>query len=179
MNFRKRKVFYPVLILASLIVFFAIITIDKHINTPKNQVKVDTVYVVDTVILMEEEFTEEELVNALISMNVKHPAIVVAQARLETGNYTSKVFQNNNNLFGMKYAPRRVNTQQGKQYGHAQYATWQDSVRDYAIWQSTFLRKLRTERDYLDYLDRNYAECGDYSSKLSPIIAQVKATYGL
>lgn len=46
--------------------------------------------------------------------------IVLAQARLETGNFTSARCQRDRNLFGIKHG--------GK---YARYARWQDSVTDY------------------------------------------------
>lgn len=38
----------------------------------------------------------------LIKKNVKEPYIVLAQAKIETGNYTSRLCRQGNNLFGIK-----------------------------------------------------------------------------
>jgi hypothetical protein len=42
--------------------------------------------------------------------NTESARYVVAQARLESANYTSNVFKNNNNLFGMSYAGQNLAT---------------------------------------------------------------------
>ena len=56
----------------------------------------------------------------LVKQNIPHHKIVLAQARLETGNFTSRRCKVDHNLFGIKH---------GKRY--AKYRTWQDSVKDY------------------------------------------------
>lgn len=123
-------------------------------------------------------FAEEKLYYSLIDMNVKFPEVVVAQARFETGNYTSKIFKNNNNLFGMKCATQRVSTHSGEKNRHAYYNSWIDSMLDYALWQSRYASKIRTEEEYLSYLDSCYSEISKtYSSRLRPIIDSVKQTY--
>ncbi len=66
------------------------------VNQIVNSHKVDTVYV------QTQPFSEEALIDLLRSSNIKYPYIVLAQAKIESGNYTSKVFRENNNLFGMK-----------------------------------------------------------------------------
>ena len=60
------------------------------------------VEVTDTLLMCKEKFSEKALVNLLVSCNVKFPHIVLAQAKLESGNYSSKMFKVNHNLFGMK-----------------------------------------------------------------------------
>lgn len=116
------------------------------------------------------DFTEDKLVDMLISLNVKFPHIVLAQARLESGNYTSKVFKENNNLFGMKEARVRINTAVGTQYNHACYEHWRESVYDYAFYQSTYLYRLKTEKEYFTYLDQSYAEAPNYVITLKNMI---------
>jgi hypothetical protein len=58
-------------------------------------------------------FTQDKLVGLLKDLNVKYPHIVLAQARLETGGYKSRIFKENNNLFGMRQATVRINTASG------------------------------------------------------------------
>jgi uncharacterized FlgJ-related protein len=116
------------------------------------------------------EFTEDKLVQRIKELNFKFPHIVVAQAKLETGNFTSKMFSENNNLFGMKQARQRINTAGGTQHGHAYYDTWLESVYDYAFYSSTYLHKIKNERDYFNYLSQSYAEDPNYITKLKSII---------
>jgi uncharacterized FlgJ-related protein len=54
------------------------------------------------------KFDEEKFINLLKELNVKFPHIVMAQALLETGNFKSKVFLQNHNLFGMRQARVRM-----------------------------------------------------------------------
>ena len=45
---------------------------------------------------------EKNLKKVLKANNIKHPNIVLAQAKLETGNFTSKVCKSKGNLFGLR-----------------------------------------------------------------------------
>lgn len=111
-------------------------------------------------------FSEENLMIVIKSLGIRFADVVVSQARLETGNFKSRSFTEANNLFGMKVAKSRLTTACGKLFGHARYSHWSLSVVDYALFQSTFARKIRTKKGYLRYLQRNYAEDKSYISKL-------------
>lgn len=92
--------------------------------------------------------------------------IVIAQAQIETGNFKSRIFREANNLFGMKLARSRNTTAIGEFSGHALYEDWRQSVMDYSLYQSTYLRKIRTEDQYLEYLSQHYAEDPNYVNKI-------------
>ena len=64
--------------------------------------------------------TKAEVERELRKQRVPHADIVLAQARLETGNFTSRRCREDKNIFGIKH---------GKRY--AKYRRWQDSVADY------------------------------------------------
>lgn len=115
-------------------------------------------------------FTQDNLVKELKRLNVRFPHIVLAQSILETGYWDSRIYQENNNLFGMKQARARATTAKGTQLGHAYYDDWKESVTDYALYQAAYLNKLRTEKKYLNYLERNYAEAKNYDKNLIAII---------
>ena len=112
------------------------------------------------------EFDQDKLVVMLKDLNVRFPHIVVAQSRLETGGYRSRIFKENNNLFGMKQATVRVNTASGTQHNHAYYDTWRESVYDYAFYQTRYLSGAKTESEYLYVLGQSYAEDPNYVTKL-------------
>jgi len=118
------------------------------------------------------EFSKDKLIESLKRLNVKFPHIIYAQAQLETGGFTSKIFRENNNLFGMKEAKTRVNTAIGTQHNHAYYETWMESVYDYAFYSASYLRKIQTESEYFDYLSQSYAEDKNYISALKKIIKE-------
>ncbi len=122
----------------------------------------------------QDAFTQEALVEELKRLNVRYPHIVLAQAILETGFYDSRIYHENHNLFGMKQARARATSAKGTQLGHAYYDHWKESVTDYALYQAAYLNKLRSEKKYLNYLDKNYAEAKDYDKKLLNIIENYK-----
>jgi len=126
-----------------------------------------------------DEFSEEKLKDYILELNIKFPDIAFAQARYESGNWGTnpgaKLFETNNNLFGMKCATSRTTTHQGEQRGHAYYSHWRMSVVDYAMWQDAYARDLKTREDYISYLKRVYAE-GTYIS-IMQIMKEVRIKY--
>ena len=48
------------------------------------------------------EFSTDKMVYLMKELNIKYPHIVYAQSLIETGHFDSKIFKENNNLFGMK-----------------------------------------------------------------------------
>jgi hypothetical protein len=120
------------------------------------------------------EFSSDTLIYMLKELNVKFPHIVLAQSIVETGHWTSKIFLENNNLFGMKEAYVRVHTAKGTQYGHAYYENWEESVYDYAFYQCRYLGAIRTEAGYFNYLSHSYAEAPNYINILKQVIVDEK-----
>jgi hypothetical protein len=116
------------------------------------------------------QFSEEKLVNMIKELHFAFPYIVYAQATLESGNFKSTIFKENNNLFGMKSASVRINNSKGSHNEHAYYASWAESVYDYALYSATYLFSLKNEDDYFDYLSKFYAQDGQYVIKLKDII---------
>ena len=115
-------------------------------------------------------FSEDKLIEEISKLNFKYPHIVLAQAILETGHFESKIFVENNNLFGMKEARIRLNLAEGTQYGHAYYNNWKESVTDYALWYSTFAYKCKSEKQLYKLLNKQYAEANYYPQALKRII---------
>jgi len=89
--------------------------------------------------IKETPFNQDELITLMKELNIKFPHIALAQSYVETGQFNSKIFRENNNLFGMKQAKQRVNTAKGTQHNHAYYDTWEESVYDYAFYQCRYL----------------------------------------
>ncbi len=120
-----------------------------------------------------QEFSSTTLKEYLKEVNIKFPHIVYAQMVLETGYFTSNVFRENNNLSGMKQPAIRSTTAKGTRNGHAYYNNWMDSVHDYALWQTTFLSNVNSDKEYLEFLvERGYAEDPSYISKLETIMGR-------
>ena len=118
----------------------------------------------------ENEFTPEKFKAYVLELNIRFPHIVYAQARLETGNFSSSIFKENNNLFGMKVATKRPTTNKGEENGHAYYENWKESVVDYAFYQAQYLSDIKTESEYFEYLKGSYAENPTYVEKLKVLI---------
>jgi uncharacterized FlgJ-related protein len=130
------------------------------------QVDIDSA---ETIIEKEEvipDFSPENLKKALIKYNVDEPEIVYKQAALETGHFDSKLFLENNNLFGMMYPSRRETTSTCKKNGFAYYPNWIECVKDMALFQDYYARRISTHKSYYDFLDDVYATDSLYSTKV-------------
>jgi uncharacterized FlgJ-related protein len=114
--------------------------------------------------------SENTLLFKMKQIGILYPEIVLAQAKIETGNFTSVIFIENNNLFGMKLPYRRQTTAVGENRNHAKYTDWIQSIRDYKLWQDQMIHKAPTKRAYLAYLRRNYAEDKNYIKKIKQLI---------
>ena len=104
--------------------------------------------------------TIEKVKAELHRQGVPHAEIVLAQARLETGNFTSRRCKVDHNLFGMKKRKR-----------YAKYRHWKESVKDY----KERISSRYTGGNYYAFLKRiGYAEEREYTKKLQKIIRTSK-----
>jgi len=117
----------------------------------------------------ENTFHPDKLKGMIREMNFKFGDIVYAQALLESAQFQSALFKQNNNLFGMKQSQSRTTTNKGTQLGHAYYSDYESSVIDRALWDEAFTRGLNREQ-YLDLLAKIYATDSLYKQKLLKII---------
>jgi hypothetical protein len=115
-------------------------------------------------------FSEERLVEEIAGLNFRFPHIVLAQAKLESNNFRSYLFKENNNMFGMKLASSRLTLAKGSEHGYAAYENWTESLMDYALYYSSYLKNVRTEREYYQFLSKFYAEDITYVEKVQNLI---------
>jgi uncharacterized FlgJ-related protein len=115
-------------------------------------------------------FSPSNMITTMTEIGIVYPDIVMAQARIETAHFTSKIFRENNNLFGMKLPRQRSTTAIGEQNNHAEYTSWRQSVIDYKLWQDKVLKKVKSRRAYLKYLHKNYAENKQYVKLIKRMI---------
>ncbi len=108
-----------------------------------------------------EDFSPKALRKLLEKLHVKNIDIIMAQSKIETSHYSSQVYIENNNLFGMRQAKNRITTATGTNLGHATYDSWQESAIDLALYQTAYLRN-KSEKEYLEYLGANYATNKQY-----------------
>ena len=111
---------------------------------------------------------KDELLTLIFKLRLEHPDIVFAQAKLESGNFNSQIFRENNNLFGMKMPWNRPTLAIGVKRGHAVFSDWKHSVYDYALYQSSYMRKL-TREAYLERL-KSYAADPSYVEKIKKLL---------
>lgn len=145
------------------ICFFIMIMVSTNKNLPINYDLIDSS--IDDIILY----------NKIKNSGILYVDVVFAQAKLESGNFTSNVFVCDNNLFGMKQPKLRNTLSLGEsEHGYASYMNWKMSVEDYRLWQTTLLRnkKINTQDEYLNYIGRIYAEDGSYVRKIKSMIRQ-------
>lgn len=153
-NFKYYRVKGSLLmIIAGVVIFLLYMKSTKptHLVSVKERVVYDS-----------DVFTPERLYNYIVECGIKFPDIVYRQALLESGRFSSDIFMCGNNLFGMKLARQRPTTAVGEYKGHAEYKSWKASVQDYALFQSAFMRKYKTEEQYYKALGKSYAEDDSY-----------------
>ena len=101
-----------------------------------------------------EGFSEVKLMQFMEDVEMKFPNIVIHQAKLETGNFTSPRFIKYNALFGFQTSDTDV----------IKYKSWKESVIAYKAWQ---MKRLKTNEDYYKFLVRvRYAADTNYVKKL-------------
>ena len=90
----------------------------------------------------------------------KHIDEIFRHAQIESGNFKSKIFRDQNNAFGMRLAKRRKTLAEARKRGYAVYSSWYDSVYDYWLWYEK--RPIGTGGSWGSYLrSRNYMNPGD------------------
>ncbi|MEJ7695059.1 glucosaminidase domain-containing protein [Daejeonella sp.] len=117
------------------------------------------------------DFSEKALIALMKELKIKYPEVALSQARLETGNFTSDIFKENHNLFGMKMAELRPTSAVGVNRGHALYTNWRESVIDYALFQSFTISRLKniTKDAYREHIQKYYSETSDYLVRIDRV----------
>ncbi len=109
------------------------------------------------------ELNDSTLYLALQYYEIKYPKIVLAQAKLETGNYRSKLCKQGNNLFGL-YNSRR------KRY--YTFDHWTNSIEAY---KNMIEYKHKDGEDYYAFISRiGYAEDPNYVRKVKQIVSTIQ-----
>jgi uncharacterized FlgJ-related protein len=157
-----------------IIILTLLIVISRCAKT--NYTKEESKIVITKLVRVESNptFTKKKLIVLIKELNLKFPEIVLAQTILETGNYSSSIFKENNNLFGMKEAQTRIHLAKGTKKGHAYYNNWKESVYDYSFYQATYMTG-KSKRQYYSALSRSYAEDPTYITKLKQIVKKLKS----
>lgn len=145
----EKKFKITILLVASIFVAGIITLYEVHLNEVQPELSKPTI-IADTVRI--DTFSENNLILEMHDLGILAPNIVLAQAKLETGNFKSYLFECSNNLFGF----RNFN-------GYIKYDSWKSSVKAYKVWQT----KKYHGGDYYDFLENiGYAEDTAYVYKL-------------
>lgn len=100
---------------------------------------------------------------------------IYAQAVHETGGFTSAVYQENKNLFGMRQPSKRKTKAIGTNKNHAIFKNHYESVVDYFLRQKYFNIPNSTDTIYMGQtLKSNYAEDKNYLPKWQLHIKNMK-----
>lgn len=118
--------------------------------------------VADTIQIQELDLTKENFFTVCRILEIKHPDVVYAQARLESGNFTSAHYRNRNNFLGIYDSKRK----RYMSFGH-----WTDCLVAYRDKvQYRYKRNLDRE-DYLHWLvETGYAQDPNYISKVRKML---------
>ena len=97
--------------------------------------------------------SEENIRFVMDSLGVHHQDIVIKQARLETGHYTSSLCRKGHNLFGLKHRG-----------GYYRFEHWSESVKTY---RDKIQARYRVGENYYAFLKRiRYATSPTYVQKV-------------
>lgn len=106
----------------------------------------------------EKPFSEEALKEEINNLHIKFKDIVIAQAIIEGASKSGRkwqnpLFLNGNNLFGMKKSYNRPSTAiSWVEDDYCVYSSWQDCIKDFAIWQGQNCNKIHNSEEYLIFL---------------------------
>lgn len=111
------------------------------------------------------ELNDSILYLALEYYDIKHPRIVLAQAKLETGNYTSGHCKKGNNLFGLYNSKKKE---------YFKFSHWRYSIEAY----KNMIEYKYKDGSYYDFLHKlGYAEDPNYISKVKQIENNLKVQH--
>lgn len=176
----KSKYLWRRIASVSLFGFYCLFSFDDFSMSNNKQESVIPVKLVQ----MPEPLTMENLANELEKNEILCSKEVMAQISLESGNLKSFLLRKTNNMLGMRFPFGRETKAIGLYlpakdtiiYGdkvelkkfkntnqYAVYASWQDAIADYKIWQAS---NFRIRERYLSFLGNIYAQDTGYISKI-------------
>ncbi len=97
--------------------------------TTRNRVRNDTITLLNV-----DKKAYIRAVRELLGTDEEHAKYVTAVAMHETGVFTSSVYINNRNAYGMRYPSKRTHMAIGQKNGYAVYNSVEDSITDYGLW---------------------------------------------
>lgn len=131
-------------------------------NEPELIVQTDTVY--QEINPYNLELNDSNLMSEIKRNKIYFPDIVFKQGQVESGNYTSNICKENNNIFGFKVFGSWTGMEMKfKNRNHLVFKHWTDCVKHYKMHQEKNFK----DRYYLQYLSNlGYAESPFYIQTL-------------
>lgn len=109
----------------------------------------------------------------LTDIRSKHPEIILIQSKIESNNYRSSLFLHNKNLLGMKVSGVRTSINNGQRAGYQKYSTWKQCINDYVLWGYTHNFDQLGENEYINLLQKIYAEDPNYGNKIRKMLKEI------
>lgn len=89
----------------------------------------------------------------------ENPRVVMAQALHETNLFSSNIWRENKNAFGLKVPKYRTTTAIGTNRGHAVYKNAEECIIDYILWQNQQVARDKSQNGEIDFsIDENYVD---------------------
>ena len=150
---RSGRDFTSVLILSVLLnVVLVVLFVFQEANVVHHYKQVVVKELVDDLPLTDSAITHE-----LVTLGCVLPNVALAQMKIETGHFTSKICKENKNIAGIKTSRSKLVV--GMKNEHCAYATYRDCLRDYVAIQNR----------YLTNINNRYATDPNYIAKLKQI----------
>jgi hypothetical protein len=115
-----------------------------------------------------------------LGFTTQQASFITAQAGHETGGFTSVIFKENNNCFGMKFPTIRKTFATGVLHGHATFASLSDCLKDFLLYYK-FVKLLDTYSSIDSYVkalkERNYFEA-DLNQYIAGTVLYYKRYFG-
>lgn len=156
------------------LIFFIIVVFSSFSAKVASKITIEKTPII--IRYQETPFSEENLQKEIDKLNLKFKKIVYAQCIIEgaskNGNrWKNPIFIEGNNFLGLKKAYLRPSTAVSwNEYGYCRYNNWQDCLRDYALYQAQNLKNIKTDEEYLKFLDEmGYSINSNYTNLIKNI----------
>lgn len=107
--------------------------------------------------------------------NQKTSEYIAALSSLETGSWTSNIYRENNNLFGMRCPQIRETTAVGCKNGFAVYESTSDSIEDFLKWW--FYNNIPMDAYSLDGFSATLKNKGYYQEDMIAYLGALQSAY--
>ena len=145
---------YRISIILNILLAIGFFSTGMYVKFNPSTVITEYIHTRDTIHIGDVSLNDSSITAELVKNKCILPAVAVAQSRLETANYTSRVCRENKNLFGIKV--HKCKYVQGELNNHASYKSYRDNIKCYIHVQNMYLRKI----------DGRYAEAKGYVNTL-------------